>query len=118
MATKTTAATAMAGAQTGTINNQLKAVAATATKITISTATTTATTMMATVVAVTMGGSGGGPCRSRKLGRRGEDSENIHSWISLRDDLAFSHQQGIYGFNFPKRFLEISSRDLTSFFFS
>ncbi len=39
--------------------------------------------------------------------------ENIHSWISLSGDLIFSHQQGIYGFKFPKRFLEISSRDLT-----
>jgi hypothetical protein len=41
--------------------------------------------------------------------------ENIHSWISLSGDLAFSHQQGIYGFKSSKRFLEISSRDLTSF---
>jgi hypothetical protein len=41
------------------------------------------------------------------------ECENIHSWISLRGDLVFSHQQGIYGFKFPKRFLEISSRDLT-----
>jgi hypothetical protein len=39
--------------------------------------------------------------------------DNIHSWISLSGDLAFSHQHGIYGFKFPKRFLEISSRDLT-----
>ena len=31
----------------------------------------------------------------------------------LSGDLAFSHQHGIYGFKFPKRFLEISSRDLT-----
>ena len=30
--------------------------------------------------------------------------ENIHSWISLVGDLAFSHQGGIYGFKFPKRF--------------
>ena len=42
--------------------------------------------------------------------------DNIHSWISLSGDLAFSHQDGIYGFKFPKRFLEISSRDLTSSF--
>ena len=41
--------------------------------------------------------------------------DNIHSWISLSGDLAFSHQDGIYGFKFPKRFLEISSRDLTLF---
>ena len=30
--------------------------------------------------------------------------ENIHSWISLVGDLAFSHQGGIYGFKFPKWF--------------
>ncbi len=42
--------------------------------------------------------------------------DNIHSWISLSGDLAFSHQDGIYGFKFPERFLEISSRDLTSLF--
>ncbi len=41
--------------------------------------------------------------------------ENIHSWISLSGDLAFSHQDGIYGFDFPKKFLEISSWDLTLF---
>jgi hypothetical protein len=41
--------------------------------------------------------------------------ENIHSWISLCGDLVFSHQHGIYGFKFPKRCLEISSRDLTLF---
>jgi hypothetical protein len=41
--------------------------------------------------------------------------DNIHSWISLSGDLAFSHQDGIYSFKFPKRFLEISSRDLTLF---
>ncbi len=38
------------------------------------------------------------------------ECENIHSWISLSDDLVFSHQQGIYGFKFPKRFLEIFQR--------
>jgi hypothetical protein len=43
------------------------------------------------------------------------ECDNIHSWISLSGDLVFSHQQGIYGLKFPKRFLEISSRDLTSF---
>jgi hypothetical protein len=42
------------------------------------------------------------------------ECDNIHSWISLSGDLVFSHQQGIYGFKFPKRLLEISSRDLTS----
>ncbi len=41
------------------------------------------------------------------------ECDNIYSWISLSCDLAFSHQDGIYGFQFPKRFLEISSRDLT-----
>jgi hypothetical protein len=41
--------------------------------------------------------------------------DNIHSWISLSGDLVFSHLQGIYGFKFPKRFLEVSSRDLTLF---
>ena len=41
------------------------------------------------------------------------ECDNIHSWISLSGDLAFSHQHGIYSFKFPKRFLEISSRDLT-----
>jgi hypothetical protein len=44
-----------------------------------------------------------------------DECDNIHSWISLSGDLAFSHQHGIYGFKFPKRFLEISSRDLTLF---
>ncbi len=43
------------------------------------------------------------------------ECENIHSLISLSGDLVFSHQQGLYGFEFPKRFLEISSRDLTLF---
>jgi hypothetical protein len=43
------------------------------------------------------------------------ECENIHSWISLSGDLVFSHQQGIYGFKFPKKYLEISSRDLTLF---
>jgi hypothetical protein len=47
------------------------------------------------------------------------ECENIHSWIALSGDLVFSHQQGIYGFKFPKRFwrslLEIS---LLFFFFS
>ena len=43
------------------------------------------------------------------------DCDNIHSWISLSGDLAFSHQDGIYGFTFPKRFLEISSQRSHSF---
>jgi hypothetical protein len=32
------------------------------------------------------------------------ECDNIYSWISLSDDLVFSHQHGIYGFRFPKRF--------------
>jgi hypothetical protein len=43
------------------------------------------------------------------------ECENIHSWTSLSGNLVFSHEQGICGFKFPKRFLEISSRDLTLF---
>jgi hypothetical protein len=43
------------------------------------------------------------------------ECENIHSWISLSGDSAFIHQNGIHGFKFPKRFLEISCRDLTLF---
>jgi hypothetical protein len=43
------------------------------------------------------------------------ECDSIHSWISLSGDLAFSHHDGIYGFKLPKRFLEISSRDLTLF---
>ncbi len=45
------------------------------------------------------------------------ECDNIHSWISLTSDLTFSQQHGIYSFKFPKRFLEISSRDLTLFSF-
>jgi hypothetical protein len=41
------------------------------------------------------------------------ECDNIHSWDISSGDLAFSHQDGIYGFKSPKRFLEISSRDLT-----
>jgi hypothetical protein len=36
------------------------------------------------------------------------ECENIQSWISLSGDLVFSHHDGIYGFKFPSRFLEIS----------
>ena len=36
------------------------------------------------------------------------ECENIPTWISLSGDLAFSHQDGIYGFKFPKRFSELS----------
>jgi hypothetical protein len=73
--TKTTAVTAMAGAQTRTINNQLKAAAATVTKPTMVTARMMTMTMiaMAVVVAMMMGGGRGGPCRLKKLGGRGED---------------------------------------------
>jgi hypothetical protein len=73
VATKTTAVTAMAVAQTRTINNQLKEAAATATKTMMVTAMTTTTTVMAMIVAVKVGGGGGGPCRLWKLGGRGED---------------------------------------------
>ena len=34
--------------------------------------------------------------------------EDIPTWISLSGDLALSHQDGIYGFKFPKRFSELS----------
>ncbi len=41
--------------------------------------------------------------------------ENIlHGYLYVFD-LAFVILKGIYGFKFPKKFLEISSRDLTSF---
>jgi hypothetical protein len=36
------------------------------------------------------------------------ECENIPTWISLSGDLAFSHQDGIYDFKFPKRFSELS----------
>jgi hypothetical protein len=32
------------------------------------------------------------------------ERDKIHSWISLSGDLVLSHQQGIYSFEFPKRF--------------
>ncbi len=73
VATKTTAVTAMAGAQTRTINNQLKAAVATVTKTTMVTAATTVTTIMATSVAFAVSSGGDGPCRSRRLGGRGEN---------------------------------------------
>jgi hypothetical protein len=41
--------------------------------------------------------------------------ENILHGFLYVYDLAFVILKGIYGFKFPKRFLEISSRDLTSF---
>jgi len=34
--------------------------------------------------------------------------ENIPTRIYLSGDLAFCHQDGIYGFKFPKRFSELS----------
>jgi hypothetical protein len=46
-----------------------------------------------------------------------KECENIHSWISLVGDLAFSHQDGIYGLNSPKGFLEISFSDLDRLLF-
>jgi hypothetical protein len=41
--------------------------------------------------------------------------ENILCGYLYVSDIAFVILKGIYGFKFPKRFLEISSRDLTSF---
>jgi hypothetical protein len=47
------------------------------------------------------------------------ECENIHSWISLSGDLVFSHQQGIYGFKFPKRgWRSLPEISLLLFFFS
>ena len=43
-----------------------------------------------------------------KLNETTIDCANIDSWISLSGDFAFSHQNGIHGFKFPKRFLDIS----------
>ena len=42
------------------------------------------------------------------------ECENIRNGYLYDDDLVFVTLKGIYGFKFPKRFLEISSRDLTS----
>ena len=44
------------------------------------------------------------------------ECENIHSWISLVGDLAFSHEVEFMVLNCPRGFLEISLRDLTLFF--
>jgi len=41
--------------------------------------------------------------------------ENIHSWISLIGDLAFSHQGEIYGFKFPKKFFWRSLSEISLF---
>ncbi len=47
---------------------------------------------------------------------RGDDGcDNILSGYLCAVTTVFSQQDGIYGFKFPKRFLEISSRDLTLF---
>jgi hypothetical protein len=61
----------------------------------------------------------GGRTDARMDGRTDGRTENIYSIfrdkLLLRGEHVFSHQQGINGFKSPKRFLEISSRDLTSF---
>jgi hypothetical protein len=43
------------------------------------------------------------------------ECDNILRGYLYVSDLAFVILKDIYGFKFPKRFLEISSRDLTSF---
>jgi hypothetical protein len=43
------------------------------------------------------------------------ECENILCGYLYVSDLVFVILKGVYGFKFPKRFLEISSRDLTSF---
>ena len=43
------------------------------------------------------------------------ECENILNGYIYVCDYIFSHQDGIYGFKFPSRFLGISRRDLTSF---
>jgi hypothetical protein len=44
------------------------------------------------------------------------ECENILCGYLYDGDLVFVILKGIYGFKFPKRFLEISSRDITSSF--
>ncbi len=44
-----------------------------------------------------------------------KSDENIFCGYLYDGDLVFVSLKGIYGFKFPERFLEISSRDLTSF---
>jgi hypothetical protein len=44
------------------------------------------------------------------------ECENIRNGYLYDGDLVFVILKEIYGFKFPKRFLEISSRDLTSSF--
>ncbi len=46
----------------------------------------------------------------------GTDCENILRGYLYDGDLVFVILKGTYGFKFPKSILEISSRDLTSFF--
>jgi hypothetical protein len=43
------------------------------------------------------------------------ECDNILCGYLYDGDLVLSHQDGFYDFEFPKRFLEISSRDLTLF---
>jgi hypothetical protein len=43
------------------------------------------------------------------------ECENIRNGYLYGGDLLFVILKGIYGFKFPKMFLEISSRDLTFF---
>ena len=47
------------------------------------------------------------------LAKAGGGCDNILSGYLSVVTTVFSQQDGIYGFKFPKRFLEISSRDLT-----
>ncbi len=55
------------------------------------------------------------PIPQRYAARLFEQSENILCGYLYDGDLVFVILRGIYGFKFPKRFLEISSRDLTSY---
>ncbi len=43
-------------------------------------------------------------CLETAVGTMRQGCENIPTWISLSGDLAFSHQDGIYGLNFPRGF--------------
>ncbi len=52
------------------------------------------------------------PCMYPPLSQHCENI--LHGYIYV-SEFAFVILKGIYGFKFPKRFLEISSRDLTSF---
>ena len=55
-----------------------------------------------------------GIIKTGKDGIIGDRCENILCGYLYDGDLVFVSLKGIYGFKFPKRFLEISSRDLTS----